>query len=86
MASRNERHVTRNSADGRDVQKPGSSRASSHHDTQAQAIGRAREIIGNSGGGELVIHGRDSRGDSDTVVPGSDPEPSPRLALTWEPC
>jgi hypothetical protein len=56
------------------VQKPGSSRVSSHHNTQAQAIDRAREIVGNSEGGEVVIHGRGGRvRDSDTVAPGNDP-------------
>jgi hypothetical protein len=77
MASRNERHVTPNRAGGWDVQKPGSERASSHRDTQAQAIGRVREIVRNSGGGEVVIHGRDGRvRDSDTVAPGNDPNPA----------
>lgn len=47
-----------------------------HHDTQEQAIDRAREIIGNDGGGELVIH--DQRGrirDKDTIAPAIDPFP-----------
>jgi Uncharacterized protein conserved in bacteria (DUF2188) len=76
MASRNEPHGKPNRAGGWDVQKPGSARASSHRDTQAQAIGRAREIVGNSGDGEVVMHGRDGRvRDSDTVAPGNDPNP-----------
>ncbi|HLM20111.1 MAG TPA: DUF2188 domain-containing protein [Propionibacteriaceae bacterium] len=76
MARWNERHIAPNPAGGLDVQKPGSSRASSHHDTQAQAMGRAREIVGNLGGGEVVIHGRDGRvRDSDSVAPGNDPNP-----------
>lgn len=76
MTARNERHVTPNSSGGWDVEKPDASRASSHHDTQAQAIDRARGIVGNSGGGEVVIHGRDGRiRDSDTVWPGNDPNP-----------
>jgi hypothetical protein len=76
MARRNERHIAPNPAGGWYVQKPGSSRAGSHRDTQAQAMGRAREIVGNSGGGEVVIHGRTGRvRDSDTVAPGNDPNP-----------
>lgn len=76
MSPRNERHVVPNSGGGWDVEAPGSTRASSHHDTQAEAINRAREIVGNSGGGEVVIHGQDGRiRDSDTVAPGNDPNP-----------
>lgn len=76
MSPRNERHVTPNPDGGWDVVKPGASRASSHHDTQAQASDRAREIVGNSGGGEVVIHGRNNQiRDSDTVAPGNDPNP-----------
>jgi hypothetical protein len=74
--SRNERHVVPNPAGGWDVVAPGSSRASSHQDTQAQAIDRGRKIVHNSGGGEVVIHGRDGKvRDSDTVAPGNDPNP-----------
>ena len=76
MSPRNERHVVPNPEGGWDVEAPGARRASSHHDTQADAIDRAREIVGNSGGGEIVIHGRDGRiRDSDTVAPGNDPNP-----------
>lgn len=76
MSTRNERHVEPNPNGGWDVTKPDASRASSHHDTQAHAVDRAREIVHNSGGGEIVIHGRDGRiRDSDTVAPGNDPNP-----------
>ena len=73
--ARNERHVVP-SDDGWRVVAPGADRASAVENTQAAAIDRAREILGNTGGGELVIHGR--RGqirDSDTVWPGNDPNP-----------
>jgi len=74
--ARNERHVVRNPDGGWDVKAPGADRSSAHKDTQADAIDRAREIVGNSGGGEVVIHGRDGRiRDSDTVPPGHDPFP-----------
>lgn len=76
MAKRNERHINPNPDGGWDVKKPGSSRASSHHKTQADAEARAKEILANDGGGEAVIHGRDGRiRDSDTVAPGNDPNP-----------
>ena len=74
--SRNERHVVPSRDGGWDVVAPGSSRASAHVDTQAAGIDRAREIVGNSGGGEVVIHRPDGRiRDSDTVAPGNDPFP-----------
>lgn len=58
------------------MEKPGTDRASAVLPTQKEAIDRAREILGNSGGGELTIHGRDGRiRDSDTVYPGNDPNP-----------
>lgn len=73
---RNERHVVPNPRGGWDVRAPGADRASAHADTQAAGIDRAREIVRNTGGGEVVIHGRDGRiRDSDTVPPGNDPNP-----------
>lgn len=72
----NNRHVVPNPNGGWDVVKPDAERASSHHDTQQQAIDRGREIVHNLGGGELRIHGRDGQiRDSDTVAPGKDPYP-----------
>ena len=70
------RHIVPNPNGGWDVKKPGSSRASSHQDTQRAAEVRAKEILGNVGGGEAVIHGRDGKiRDSDTVAPARDPNP-----------
>lgn len=57
----NERHVVRNEGGGWDVYRPGASRVSSRHSTQREAVGRAREILTNSGGGEIVVHARDGR-------------------------
>ena len=77
MTNPNNRHVVPNAEGGWDVKAPGATRASSHHDTQAQAESRAKEIVGNQGGGEVRIHGRDGRiRDSDTVKPGNDPRAS----------
>jgi hypothetical protein len=73
----NRRIVSPNSdRGGWDVNKPGASRASSHHDTQAEAQSAAREYLRNEGGGELTTQGRDGRiRDKDTVPPGNDPYP-----------
>lgn len=76
MGKRNQRHIVPNQDGGWDVRAPGSERASSHHETQAGAERRAKEIISNAGGGEAVIHGRDGKiRDSDTVPPARDPNP-----------
>ena len=70
------RHVVPNSDGGWDVKAPGAQRASSHHNAQADAERGAKGIVGNHGGGEVVIHGRQGQiRDSDTVVPGHDPDP-----------
>ena len=75
--SRNERHVVP-CDDAWAVVKPGSDRASALVDTQQAGIDRAREILQNDGGGELVIHRPDGTiRDSDTVPPGNDPFPPP---------
>ena len=76
MSKKSDRHVVPAREGGWDVVAPGSQRASSHHNMQQAAIDRAREIIRNEGGGEIVIH--DRRGlvrDSDTVAPGRAPYP-----------
>jgi uncharacterized protein DUF2188 len=70
------RDVVPNPGGGWDIKKPHADRSSAHRDTQAKAIERGREIVGNDGGGELRIHGRDGRiRDSDTIPPGNDPNP-----------
>lgn len=71
-----DRHVVKNRDGGWDVKGPKAGRASSHHDTQSDAERRAKEIVGNSGGGEVVIHDRHGRiRDKDTVAPAKDPNP-----------
>ncbi|TWB21122.1 DUF2188 domain-containing protein [Nitrospirillum bahiense] len=42
------------------VRGEGNSRATSVHETQAEAVGRAREIAQNQGS-ELLIHGRNGQ-------------------------
>ncbi|WP_083460363.1 DUF2188 domain-containing protein [Jiangella muralis] len=74
--ARNERQVAPHSDGGWKVEAPGASRASSRHQTQAEAIERAREILEHSGGGELVIKNREGKiRDADTIAPGNDPNP-----------
>ena len=52
------------------------SRASSVHQTQQDALDRARDILSNDGGGELTVRNRQGIiRDSDTVAPGNDPNP-----------
>lgn len=76
MARRNERHVTPHPDGGWQVLKPDGQRPSARVDTQLDGINRARDILSNSGGGEIVVHRPDgSIRDSDTVPPGSDPIP-----------
>lgn len=71
----NDRYVVKR-PDGWAVQGPGSERASAVTRTQREAEARAKEIVGNLGGGEVRIQGRDGRWrDSDTVPPGNDPNP-----------
>lgn len=76
MADRNERHVVPDGNGGWKVVAPHADRSSGNFDTQADAIDRARQILGNNGGGEVVIHRPDgSIRDLDTVPPGNDPFP-----------
>jgi hypothetical protein len=76
MARPNTRTVTPRGDDWT-VEKPGASRASSVHDTQAEAIDAARGYLGNEGGGELKIKGTNGLVRAqDTVPHGNDPRSS----------
>ncbi len=67
----NSRHVVPREDDWA-VVKPGASRASATAPTQAQA--RARTILENDGGGEMLTHGVDNKiRAKDTIPPGHDP-------------
>lgn len=58
------------------VTKEGGERVSAFADTQREAELIAKQFSGNSGGGEVRIHGLDGKiRDSDTVAPGNDPHP-----------
>lgn len=51
------------------------SRPSTVHDTQSEAQQRAREMLGNQGGGELTTKGVNGKiRAKDTVAPGNDPK------------
>ena len=68
--------VVKNHNGGWDSKRDGSSRSSSHADTQQEAEREAKRYSSNSGGGEVRIHGLDGKiRDSDTVSPGRDPNP-----------
>lgn len=76
MSKDTDRHVVPNPDGGWDVKKPGADGSSSHQPTQSDAIKRAKEIVDNAGGGEVVIHRPDGTiRNSDTVAPGNDPFP-----------
>ena len=77
MSKKENRHVVSSQdKSGWDIKKPGSDRSSGHFQKQAEAEARAKEIVGNAGGGEVRIHNRKGRiRDSDTVRPAQDPFP-----------
>ncbi|MDD5014050.1 MAG: DUF2188 domain-containing protein [Atribacterota bacterium] len=64
-------------ADGKwENKRSDAGKASSVHDTQQNAINSARTMLGNQGGGELTVMGRNGRIRSkDTIPPGNDPCP-----------
>ena len=69
-------HVVRNEYNDWEALREGSSRASSLFDTQREAEQEAKRLSGNTGGGEVRIHGLDGKiRDSDTVPPARDPNP-----------
>ena len=76
MSKDRDRTVYRRS-DGRWANKRNDAgRASSLHPTQRQAIGAAKEMLTNQGGGELTTKGLSGRIRSkDTISPGNDPYP-----------
>jgi hypothetical protein len=76
MGKRNDRVVSRNEDGDWANRRSGATRAASLHSTQREAEAAAREILRNTGGGELTTMGRDGRIRSkDTIAPGNDPNP-----------
>lgn len=63
--------------DGEWVQRrSGTDKVSSTHKTQKAAVEEAKTRLERSGGGELLIIGRDGKIRSkDTIAPGNDPNP-----------
>lgn len=78
MANQPNKRVVQRREDGKtEVRKPGAARASAIVDNQAKGIDRAREILGNDGGGELQVRGLNGQiRKQDTVPPGNDPKSS----------
>ena len=70
-------HVTKDKATGDwRVKREGAERAAGVFDTQREAEKAAKELVGNTGGGEVKIHKPTGPiRDSDTVKPGNDPNP-----------
>jgi hypothetical protein len=70
-------HVSKGREEGDwSIKRAGAERISDTARTQQRAEKLAKQFAGNSGGGEVRIHGRDGKiRDSDTVAPGNDPCP-----------
>lgn len=76
MSKDRDRTISRRSDGAWENKRNDADRASSVHDTQAEAQKAAREMLKNQGGGELTTKGVDGRiRDKDTVAPGNDPNP-----------
>lgn len=76
MSKGRDRTVSRNSDGAWCNKRHDAGRASSRHDTQAEAEAAARQMLRNQGGGELITHGRDGKIRSkDTIGLGKDPFP-----------
>ena len=75
MPTENDRYVVKH-PDGWAVKAGQAERASSIHDTQADAIAAAKATVKRIGGGEVRIQDRNGKWrDSDTMPDGNDPFP-----------
>jgi hypothetical protein len=74
MANRKTYHVTPNGDGGWNVKGQGASRASSTHDTKAEAIDRGRDLAKSQNLGQLVIHKQDGTIQTEYTY-GQDPHP-----------
>lgn len=74
--TKNNYHVVPNDDNGWAIKREGSSRASGFSPTQRGAEKKAKNLVTNGGGGEVVIHRRDGKiRDKDTMFPAKDPYP-----------
>lgn len=58
---KNQIHVVPNDDGGWSNKKPHAKRASSKHDTQAEAINQAKDQAKREGNTEVIIHGKDGK-------------------------
>lgn len=73
---KNDRTIYRNEDGSWSNKRNEAERAGSRHDTQREAIDAGRDMLRNSGGGELTVKGENGRIRSkDTISPGNDPNP-----------
>lgn len=69
-------HIVPNKNHGWAIRKAGAQKVSGFASTQRAAEKQAKNFASNSGGGEVVIHGKNGRiRDKDTVAPARDPFP-----------
>lgn len=74
MASRKTYHVNADGAGGWRVKAEGASRASSTHDNKSDAVQSARDLAKSQSLGQIVIHGKDGRIQTEHTY-GKDPCP-----------
>lgn len=68
--ARKDRWMVRNKQGEWEVRRDGASRATARSRTQQEAVAKAREIVSSSGGGELIVHGKDGHiRDRNTIAP-----------------
>jgi hypothetical protein len=75
MSNPNDRHVVPDGEGGWNVVAPGADRASANLPKQSDAYDRAREIVQNLGGGEVVIHDSHGRIRNSNTIDRPDPDP-----------
>ncbi len=74
MAKREVFHVTKD-GDTWQVKKRGAKRASSRHDTKADAVERGRQLAKRTGLGQLIVHKQDGKIQTEYTY-GNDPRRS----------
>ena len=74
MSRRKTYHVTSRTDGGWNVKEENASRASSSHDTKAEAIARAKELAKKQALGQVIIHKQDGTIQTEHTY-GKDPYP-----------